>query len=388
MRRRGDSLDNERLYSLGRAYVRKKYEDALEGIEKNGAQTDSETLVLKQVFKFFNYCNPLGLRLDPDMPRFDAAIVSNAALQKRWQDLAAQALGDAASMFDYGDKMYGPQIYELGRALFLSKLHSPAPGPDDREFDQEEWNALREAFHILSYLNSPGGPNLSYAPDFVPNARPRARKAKLRAVVERILRDNRDALGVGDGLISFLTGSPSAWSVVSARLGNSPSREAVMRLAARSNAAMAKAAAAYTDIQNAETANNGQTLVFANFVDGDAYASFLPPAIRIHYLRAAGSPDEPAPERMALNMTGFEENARLYGLEGWQGIGRRFLSERGGEAATMDDFAAYLDKTYVLLQRPDLGERADAPLDAYLADATGEARLGDAFSAASIFSTW
>ncbi|MBU2550992.1 MAG: hypothetical protein KKB20_21455 [Proteobacteria bacterium] len=200
--------------------------------------------MLKQVYKFFNYCNPLGLELAQGMPKFDAPVRSNNILLKRWQGLYGQASGDATVMFDYGDKMYGPQIYELGRALFLYKLHSPAPGPEDQEFSREQWNVLRAVFHIISNLNSPGGPNLSYAPDFAPNTRPRKRKATRWAEVERTLRDNLDGLGMGSGLISFLVGSPSAWTATSAKLGKKPSREAIIALAAHANSVLAKAAGA------------------------------------------------------------------------------------------------------------------------------------------------
>ncbi|MBU2550993.1 MAG: hypothetical protein KKB20_21460 [Proteobacteria bacterium] len=87
-------------------------------------------------------------------------------------------------------------------------------------------------------------------------------------------------------------------------------------------------------------------------------------------------------------MTGFEGNARLYGLEGWQGIGRKFMGERGDKAATLGQFASYLDDAFVLLRRPDVGSRADEPMEAFLKDAQGEAGLGDIFTELSIFSVW
>ena len=111
----GATIDKTQLYELGRAY-RKKLEDQLQEIEKSGQNTTSDYLVLKQVYKFFDYCNPLGRSIGDDMPGFEPDIKCNKALYKRWSDLYEQAFRDARDMYDYGDKLYGPQVYELARA--------------------------------------------------------------------------------------------------------------------------------------------------------------------------------------------------------------------------------------------------------------------------------
>ncbi|OEU66758.1 MAG: hypothetical protein BA863_15385 [Desulfovibrio sp. S3730MH75] len=386
--KQGQKLTNRQLYALGRGYIRKKYEDNLVAIERQELRADSQTLVLKQVYKFFNYCNPLNLTFPAEMSTFDSPVNSNSAMLVRWRGLYNQAVSDATSMFDYGDKMYGPQVYELGRAMFLYKLHSPKPDSQDAEFTPQQWELLRRAFHILSYLNSPGGPDLGYAPDFGANTNPKKNKDNTWDTTEQFLHNNRDTLGIGNGLISFLVGSTSAWEATSFKLPDPPTEQAVMSFATHANMVLSKAASAYTDIQNKENALNNPSQVFANFVSGDSYASFLPPAIRVHFLRTSNTPGEPAPLQMALNMTGFEGNARLYGLEGWQGIAKKFQQSKAQSKLTLDDFSDYLCESYVLLEQPELGRLADAPLEPFLKGAEGEAKLGDIFSTVSIFSLW
>lgn len=390
----GATIEKTQLYELGRAYIRKKLEDQLQEIEKSGQNTTSDYLVLKQVYEFFDYCNPLGRSIGDDMPGFEPDMKCNKALYKRWSGLYEQAFRDARDMYDYGDKLYGPQVYELARALFLVKLHSEKPTADDEEITAEQWVVMRSAFRVISLLNSPGGSNLTYAPDFKQKEENIKAKEVRWAKVEKILKNHCSALGIGDGLIAFLVGSPSSWSALSNKLpGDAPFEGPVIELAAKANNILTGAAVAFTDLENKQAAD--QNSLYANYVNSDDYAPFLPPSVRVHLLSTIGTSAEPSPDSLALNMKGFENHAGIYGMEGWQGIVKRYLQEnaRPGtpgkkEKPALKDFENYLREQFVLFHKVDLKNHSGVPLELYLKDASGEEKLGTFFCEASIFGLW
>jgi len=389
-------IDKSRLYELGRAYIRKKLEALHRAIEETKLATTSDHIVLKQMYELFDYCNPRGLSFGDDVPGFHPHPKYNDVLYQRWKGLYEQGLSDAKNMYDYGDKLYGPQVYELGRALFLVKFHSEGPTLEDEDISGEQWIVMRSVFHVISYLNAPGGPNLGYAPDFKQKESRRQQKKYKWATVEKILKDNKGVLGIGNGLIAFGVGSPSSWQVLSERLPEGEKLEdATAAFATAANRALTRAAAAYTDIGNKDVNSRDQTRLFSNYVSGDDYAPFLPPSVRVHFIKHVGTPTEPIPESLAFNMVGFEKNARIYGLAGWQGIGQKYLNEfkRDGlrdkkEKPTLRDFEDYLLGHYILLEKVDWGNQEDDLLEDYLKDTSGEARLGALFSKGSIFSVW
>ncbi len=373
------------LYELGRAYIRKKLEDQLLAIAEAGSATSSEQIVLVNIYEFFDYCNPLGLPLGDHVPGFDSKVPYNKTLHNRWEALRKQSVSAAVRMYEYGDRVYGPQTYETGRTVFLAKLHSLTPPPDDLDLTAREWTLMRSSLLLINYLNSPGGPDLRYAPVFPRKKRDTKPKEPRWAKVQRLLIDNAGRIGIGDGLIDFLVGSPSSWEVVSARLPADETLEkAAIGFAAHVNTVLAEAAAYYTDLIN-EKIEGDRSALFANHVTGDEYAPFLPPSVRVNLLRYAGTPMEPAPDMVAKAMIGFENHGLTYGLGGWQGIAKSYLATQKGQP-TLRDFYNYLKSEFVLLQNPVLGQEAEKRLDSFLNDSDGEASLGLFFSKVSIFS--
>lgn len=65
-----------------------------------------------------------------------------------------------------------------------------------------------------------------------------------------------------------------------------------------------------------------QDSIYMNYLSGDAYATAIPPAIRIHIIENLGTDLDPL--RVAENMMAFIKYARAYGLNGWQGIAQSF----------------------------------------------------------------
>lgn len=386
----GRPIDKQQLYDIGRAYIRKKLEEQFKKIEKSELNTASEEIVLKAVYDFFNYTNPLGLTLDTKAPGFDPNLPYNKALFLRWKDLSNQALQDATTMYNYGDKIYGDQVYELGRAIFLTKMHSKAPTSDDPDITPEQWKVLRSVFYLISYLNSPGGPDMTYAPDFKTKTDHLKTKDQKWTDVEKTLQDNKGVIGIGNGLIAFLVGSPSSWQSLSKKIPDTEyGKDTALILAIKINNTIIKAASHYTDIQNAEANKNDQTSLFQNYVSGDDYAPFLPPSIRINLLNHINTDAEPSSKSLADHMTGFENNGRIYGLSGWQGIAKQFLTEwnaKQNKKPTLNDFETYLQDQNILLQKAKLGDKKNTSLETYLESSSGEKTLGDFFSEISVFS--
>ncbi|MDD5007746.1 MAG: hypothetical protein PHU49_02300 [Syntrophorhabdaceae bacterium] len=373
------------LYELGRAYIRKKQEDQLLAITATGSATSSEQIVLLNLYEFFEYCNPLGLPLGDDVPGFDSNVPYNETLHKRWDGMRQQSVRTAVRMYDYGDRIYGPQAYETGRTIFLSKLHSLTPPPDDLDLTALEWTVMRSSLLLINYLNSPGGPNLKYAPVFPIKKFGTKPKETRWAKVHKILVKNAGRIGIGDGFIDFILGSPSSWQIVSTRLPmNKDLEKASIDFATNVNKGITKAAALFTDLSNAEIEGDRSAL-FANHFTGDDYANFLPPSIRVNFLRYVRTPMEPTPDMLAKSMLGFEHHGRTYGLGGWQGIARKYLSTRKRNP-TLSDFEKYLKSEFVLLEDAALGKEAEKRLDSFLDKPDGEASLGVFFSKISIFS--
>lgn len=373
------------LYELGRAYIRKKQEDQLLAIAAAGSATSSEQIVLLNIYEFFNYCTPLGLPLGDDVPGFDSNVPYSETLHNRWEGLRQQSVSAAVQMYEYGDRIYGPQCYETGRTVFLAKLHSLTPPPDDIDLAAREWALMRSSLLLISYLNSPGGPDLRYAPVFPRKKYGTKPKEPRWAKVQRLLLDNAGRIGIGDGLVAFLVGSPSSWQVVSARLPMDETLEkAAIAFATDVSTAITKAAAYYTDLRN-EKVKGDRSALFANHVTGDNYAPFLPPSVRVNFLRYAGTSVEPMPDMLAKAMKGFENHGRTYGLGGWQSIAKGYLSTQQGNP-TLRDFENYLKSEFVLLQDSALGIEAEKQLDSFLDEPGGEASLGVFFSKISIFS--
>ena len=168
-----------------------------------------------------------------------------------------------------------------------------------------------------------------------------------------------------------------------------------MHLACVVNRALTRAAQKYTDLEIAGASGDDEDSPYASYVRGDDYASYLPPAVRHHFLKTVDTPAGSSGESLALQMKGFEKNAGIYGLEGWQGIGRRYLqgkeagrSPGGKREPTLKSFEAYLLRECILLEQADLGSHADDPLAPYVRSTSGEEQLGDFFTPASIFSLW
>ena len=373
----GKDISKDELYRLGRLFIRNELERKSPKIEEDKLET--ATIVLKAVYAFADFTNPLGRELGDDVPGFDPDLPDSETLRERWEALYESALENDVVIYSYGGQLHGYQIYELGRAMFLKYYHS-ASSPFGY-VNGDEWIVLRSALYIVCYLNVPGGFNPSYAPGFTAKVKQLKSRDSKWSRVETYLRNYAGVMGYSDGIVNFLAGEPRSWAALEKRLPDGQWEQKVRELATRANSVMIRAAAAYTDISNQEEGVT-QDKLFSNYTSADKYATMVPPAVRIQVISSLGKVGEMCPTAIAGHMVnGFEKYGRVYSLEGWQGMAEDF-----GEEHTLSEFQDFLINEKLLLKKVDLGGNAEIKLKTFIEAETGEAKLGGYFSGVSVFS--
>ena len=373
----GKDISKDELYRLGRLFIRNELERKSPKIEEDKLET--ATIVLKAVYAFADFTNPLGRELGDDVPGFDPDLPDSETLRERWEALYESALENDVVIYSYGGQLHGYQIYELGRAMFLKYYHS-ASSPFGY-VNGDEWIVLRSALHIVCYLNVPGGFNPSYAPECTVKVKQLKHKGSKWSRVETYMRNYAGAMGYSDGIVNFLAGEPRSWAVLEKRLQDGQWEQKVRELVTRANTVVIRAAAVYTDMSNREEGVT-QDKLFSNYTSAGTYANMIPPAVRIQVISSLGEAGEMCPTAIAGHMVnGFEKYGRVYSLEGWRGMAQDY-----GEDHTLSEFQLFLIKEELLLKKVDLDSNADIKLKTFIEADSGEAKLGGYFSKASVFS--
>lgn len=374
----GNEITKDELYTLGRYFIRNELERKCAIIEEEELQVDSTTVVLKAVYAFFNYSNPVGRELDDEVPGFNADLPTNETMRERWEALYLNALEDDLVIFDYGEQLATYQIYELGRCMFLSFFHCASP-PFDYVAD-DEWVVLRSAMQVICYLNVPENFDATYAPECPVKGTELVRKTSKWRKVEDYLRENAGILGFGDGVVSFLTGTPRSWAAFEKRLEGAKWKPTARGLATRASELITKAAALYTDDIN-ETKGVTQDQLFSNYISPGQYAKMIPPAISIKMIESLGESDEMSARAVVDHMQeGFVGNGLFFSLFGWRGLAEKF----GGDH-NLSEFQDQLILDKILLVKADLGDDAELSLQIIIDSENGEALLGDYFTENSVF---
>ena len=375
----GNDISKDELYHLGRSFIRNELESTWPSSEEDGPETATTTIILRGVYAFADFTNPLGRELGDDVPGFDPDLPASETLRQRWEALYVSALENNVAIYNYGAQLSRYQIYELGRTMFLKYFHS-ASSPFAHVND-DEWIVLRSALHIICHLNVPGGFDPSYAPELSANVEQLQRKDTKWSAVETYLRHYAGIMGYGGAIVDFLAGDPRSWAALEKRLPDRQWEQKVRELATRANAVIIRAAAAYTDIMNQEADVTLEEL-FSNYTSADTYAKMVPPAVRNQVISSLGEAGEMCPTAIAEHMVnGFEKYGSVYSLEGW-----REMAEGYGKEHTLSEFQDFLINEKVLLKPIDLGGNADITLQTFIAAESGEAKLGGYFSEISVFS--